>query len=191
MQIARRLFMCFFASTVLFAASGAGAETLPQVMLKTDMGEVVIELYPEKAPKTVSNFLGYVKSGQYKGTIFHRVIQGFMIQTGGFDKAMKQKAVKASVENEANNGLKNEKYTVAMARTAAPHSATSQFFINVNDNASLDYPSFDGWGYCVFGKVIKGQEVVDKIAEVAVGSKAGHENVPLEPVVIQSAALAK
>ncbi|MDF3036175.1 MAG: ppiB1 [Paucimonas sp.] len=191
MQIARRLFMCFFASTVLFAASGAGAETLPQVTLKTDMGEVVIELYPEKAPKTVSNFLGYVKSGQYKGTIFHRVIQGFMIQTGGFDKAMKQKAVKASVENEANNGLKNEKYTVAMARTAAPHSATSQFFINVNDNASLDYPSFDGWGYCVFGKVIKGQEVVDKIAEVAVGSKAGHENVPLEPVVIQSAALAK
>jgi peptidyl-prolyl cis-trans isomerase A (cyclophilin A)/peptidyl-prolyl cis-trans isomerase B (cyclophilin B) len=151
------------------------------------MGEIVLELYPEKAPKSVENFLQYVKNGHYNGTIFHRVIDGFMIQGGGFDKNMKQKPTRAPIENEAKNGLKNEPYTLAMARTSDPHSASAQFFINVKNNSFLDYPGQDGWGYAVFGKVIKGMDVVDKIKLVPT---AGGD-VPTKPVVIESASIIK
>lgn len=170
-----------------FAAS---AET-PKVELKTSMGNIVLELYPDKAPNTVANFLNYVNGGHYAGTIFHRVINGFMIQGGGFDADMKQKPTKAPVENEAKNSLKNEPYTIAMARTAAPHSATAQFFINVSNNTSLNHPGHDGWGYAVFGKVIKGQEVVDKIKAVPTRNSGMHQNVPQNPVVIESASILK
>ena len=145
----------------------------PQVSLKTSMGEIVLELDQEKAPKTVANFLQYVKSGHYKGTIFHRVIDGFMIQGGGMDAKMVTKKTGKPVKNEANNGLLNVPYSVAMARTADPDSATSQFFINVADNTALDYPGRDGFGYTVFGKVVKGQEVVDKIKGVVVDDVRG------------------
>jgi peptidyl-prolyl cis-trans isomerase A (cyclophilin A)/peptidyl-prolyl cis-trans isomerase B (cyclophilin B) len=155
------------------------------------MGEMVLELYPEKAPKTVANFLQYVKSGHYNGTVFHRVIDGFMIQGGGFDKDMKQKPTQAPIENEAKNGLKNEAYSVAMARTSAPHSASAQFFINIKNNSFLDYPGQDGWGYAVFGKVIKGTNVVDKIKAVETTYKGMFQNVPVTPVVIESASVIK
>jgi peptidyl-prolyl cis-trans isomerase A (cyclophilin A)/peptidyl-prolyl cis-trans isomerase B (cyclophilin B) len=188
----RRLIIGLLAALPLAAAtSRAFAEAAPQVSLKTNMGEIVLEVYPDKAPKTVENFLAYVKSGFYKGTIFHRVIDGFMIQGGGFDKNLKQKPTKPPIQNEANNGLKNERYTVAMARTNFPHSATAQFFINVNDNIPLDYPSRDGWGYCVFGKVIKGMEVVDKIKAVETTSHGEYQNVPVNPVIIESASIVK
>ena len=136
------------------------------VLLTTNHGNITIELDAEKAPKTVENFLAYVNSGHYAGTIFHRVIDGFMIQGGGFEPGMKQKPTNEPVENEAKNGLKNSMYTLAMARTSAPHSASAQFFINVNDNSFLDYPGQDGWGYCVFGKVTDGIDVVEKIRAV-------------------------
>ncbi|HYD81530.1 MAG TPA: peptidylprolyl isomerase [Paucimonas sp.] len=196
MQNSRRLLLGLLAAFSLTGMTAAYADDAappagPQVSIKTSMGEIVVELYPDKAPKTVENFLSYVKSGHYKGTIFHRVIDGFMIQGGGFDKGMKQKPTKAPIQNEAQNGLKNERYTVAMARTGAPHSATSQFFINVNDNAFLDYPGRDGWGYCVFGKVVKGIEIVDQIKAVETGDSGMHKNVPLKPVVIESAAVVK
>jgi peptidyl-prolyl cis-trans isomerase A (cyclophilin A) len=167
------------------------AADAPQVSLKTNMGEIVLELDKEKAPKTVANFLQYVKSGHYKGTIFHRVIDGFMIQGGGFDEKMVQKKTSKPVQNEANNGLLNVTYSVAMARTADPHSATSQFFINVADNTPLDYPGRDGFGYTVFGKVVAGQEVVDKIKAAVVDDVRGMQNVPVIPVVIQSASVVK
>ena len=167
------------------------AAEMPRVSLKTNMGEIVLELYPEKAPKSVANFLQYVKNGHYNGTIFHRVIMDFMIQGGGFDKNLQQKPTSAPIENEARNGLKNVSYSIAMARTGDPHSATAQFFINTNNNRPLDYPSQDGWGYAVFGKVIKGTEVVDKIKSVAVGNQGMHQNVPTVPVVIESAAITK
>ncbi|GAB3537460.1 peptidylprolyl isomerase [Noviherbaspirillum agri] len=170
---------------------GAQAADSPQVALKTNMGEIVLELYPEKAPKTVENFLQYVKSGHYNGTIFHRVINDFMIQGGGFDKNMREKPTNPPIENEAKNGLKNDAYTVAMARTAAPHSASAQFFINVKNNSFLDYPSRDGWGYAVFGKVVKGTEVVDKIKKVETTNSGMHQNVPVNPVVIESATISK
>ena len=157
------------------------------VVLHTNQGDIKIELDAEKAPKTVANFLDYVKSGHYNGTIFHRVINGFMIQGGGFEPGMKQKPTNAPVENEAKNGLKNETYTVAMARTADPHSASAQFFINVNDNGFLDYPGQDGWGYCVFGKVVEGTDVVDKIKAVKTTRSGMFADVPTENVVIQSA----
>jgi peptidyl-prolyl cis-trans isomerase A (cyclophilin A)/peptidyl-prolyl cis-trans isomerase B (cyclophilin B) len=173
------------------ATSNAFADAAPQVSIKTNLGEIVLEVYPDKAPKTVENFLAYVKSGFYKGTIFHRVIDGFMIQGGGFDKTMKQKPTRPPIQNEANNGLKNEPYTVAMARTASPHSATAQFFINVNENGFLDYPGRDGWGYCVFGKVIKGTEVVDKIKAVETTNLGINQNVPVNPVIIESASIVK
>ena len=169
----------------------AGAADVNQVMLKTNMGDIVLELYPEKAPKTVANFLQYVKSGHYKDTIFHRVIDNFMIQGGGFDQNMKEKPTKAPIANEANNGLKNETYSVAMARTPDPHSASAQFFITVKNNPFLDYPGRDGWGYAVFGKVIKGADVVDKIKKVETGNNGMHQNVPLKPVVIESASVIK
>ncbi|GLR27700.1 MULTISPECIES: peptidylprolyl isomerase [Limnobacter] len=159
------------------------------VKLKTNFGDITLELNSEKAPVTVANFLEYVNSGFYSNTIFHRVIPGFMIQGGGFEPGMKQKPTKAAIKNEADNGLKNEKYTIAMARTNDPHSATAQFFINVENNEFLNFksPTPQGWGYCVFGKVVEGQDVVDKIAAVRTGSKGFYQDVPTEDVVIQSA----
>jgi cyclophilin family peptidyl-prolyl cis-trans isomerase len=187
-QYSRRYFLTLLAGLTLAGAAGtAAAADAPRVSLKTSMGEIVLELYPEKAPKSVENFLQYVKNGHYNGTIFHRVIDGFMIQGGGFDKNMKQKPTRAPIENEAKNGLKNEPYTVAMARTSDPHSASAQFFINVKNNSFLDYPGQDGWGYAVFGKVVKGMDVVDKIKLVP--TAAG--DVPTKPVVIESASIIK
>ncbi|MGV3741232.1 MAG: peptidylprolyl isomerase [Burkholderiaceae bacterium] len=194
MLFTRRFFLSGVATVLMSGSllSGAfAAEKAPQVSMKTSMGEFVLELYPDRAPKTVANFLNYVKSGHYKGTIFHRVINGFMIQGGGFDKDMNQKPTGAPIENEAKNGLKNEAYTVAMARTMDPHSASAQFFINVKNNSFLDYPGQDGWGYTVFGKVIKGKEVVDKIKAVPAAGKGMHQDVPIQPVVIESASLVK
>jgi cyclophilin family peptidyl-prolyl cis-trans isomerase len=158
----------------------------PTVEIQTNTGKIVIELDAEKAPKTVQNFVQYVNEGFYNGTVFHRVIPDFMIQGGGFTVEMEQKAAPRKVENEGRNGLKNDRGTIAMARTADPHSASSQFFINHRDNASLNYPSPDGAGYTVFGKVTQGMDVVDRIAKVATGNRSMHQNVPLEPVVIQS-----
>lgn len=161
----------------------------PTVEMKTNQGILIIELYPDKAPKTVENFLQYVKDGFYNGTIFHRVIDGFMIQGGGFEAGLKEKDTRPPVENEAKNGLKNEAGTLAMARTSNPHSATAQFFINLVDNTGLDYPRPDGWGYAVFGKVVQGFDVVQKIAKLPTTSKFPHQNVPATPVVIESAKL--
>ena len=155
------------------------------VVLTTTRGKITIELDADKAPKSVENFISYVKSGHYEGTIFHRVIDGFMIQGGGFEPGMKQKSTEDPIENEADNGLTNDRYTIAMARTSDPHSATAQFFINVNDNAFLDYPGQDGWGYAVFGKVISGMETVDKIKAV----ETDRRDKPKANVVIESAAI--
>jgi peptidyl-prolyl cis-trans isomerase B (cyclophilin B) len=159
------------------------------VKLNTNHGTITLELDAEKAPLTVANFLEYVNSGSYNNTIFHRVIDGFMIQGGGFEPGMTQKPTNAQIQNEAANGLKNEAYTVAMARTPDPHSATAQFFINIANNSFLDYtaPTTQGFGYCVFGKVVEGQDVVDKIRKVKTGNKGGHSDVPLEDVIIESA----
>ena len=170
------------------AAQDANA---PKVKLSTSMGDIVVQLDRAKAPKTVDNFLMYVKDKHYDGTIFHRVIDGFMVQGGGFTADMAQKPVRAPIALEAANGLKNDKYTIAMARTNVPDSATAQFFINVKDNAMLNAPQPDGHGYAVFGKVVSGTEVVDKIKAVATGNKGGHQNVPNTPVTIQSATLVK
>jgi peptidyl-prolyl cis-trans isomerase B (cyclophilin B) len=162
----------------------------PQVELHiANHGVITLELDQDKAPKSVANFLNYVKKGHYDRTIFHRVIPGFMVQGGGFEPGMTQKPTDEPIENEANNGLKNNNYTVAMARTNAPHSATAQFFINVADNAFLNHtaPSAQGWGYAVFGKVISGSEVVDKIKGVKTGRKGFHDDVPNEDVVIEKA----
>ena len=163
----------------------------PVVELDTNMGAIVIELNEEKAPKTVENFLNYVKSGHYDGTIFHRIIDGFMIQGGGMDAEMNEKATNAPVENEADNGLKNDKGTIAMARTQDPHSATSQFFINVKDNDFLNHSgkNMQGWGYTVFGKVTSGMDVIDKMRGVPTGRFGMHADVPKEPVVINSATI--
>ena len=157
------------------------------VVLTTNHGKITIELDAEKAPKTVENFLAYVKSGHYDGTIFHRVINGFMIQGGGFEPGMKQKPTEEPIENEAANGLTNDCYTIAMARTNDPHSATAQFFINVKDNDFLNYSGPNNWGYCVFGKVTDGTDVVDAIRKVRTGSKGFHGDVPVEDVVIEKA----
>ncbi len=157
------------------------------VILTTNHGTIKLELDAEKAPKTVANFLNYVQSGHYNGTIFHRVIDGFMIQGGGFEPGMKQKPTNDPIENEAKNGLKNEPYTVAMARTSAPHSASAQFFINVKNNSFLDYPGQDGWGYCVFGKVVEGNDVVDKIKSVKTSRAGMFADVPVEDVIIEKA----
>jgi len=162
---------------------------MTRVKLTTSQGPIVLELDEAKAPVSVENFLKYVDSGHYNGTIFHRVIDGFMIQGGGFSKDMRQKPTQPTIKNESTNGLKNENYTVAMARTGVRDSATSQFFINVKDNAFLDYSgeSPQGWGYAVFGKVVEGQATVDKIKKVATGSAGGHQDVPREAVVIEKA----
>jgi peptidyl-prolyl cis-trans isomerase B (cyclophilin B) len=157
------------------------------VVLTTNHGKIKLELDEAKAPKTVENFLSYVKSGHYNDTIFHRVIDGFMIQGGGFEAGMKQKPTNEPVENEAKNGLKNEPYTIAMARTSDPHSASAQFFINLKNNSFLDYPGQDGWGYCVFGKVTEGTDVVDKIRSVKTTRTGMHSDVPVDDVVIEKA----
>ncbi|MEN9830126.1 MAG: hypothetical protein RLZZ80_494 [Pseudomonadota bacterium] len=159
------------------------------VELHTNKGKIVLTLHAEKAPNTVANFLAYVKSGHFDGTIFHRVINGFMIQGGGFDEDMNQKPTKDPIDNEAANGLKNKAYSIAMARTNDPHSATAQFFINVSDNDFLDFksPSGSGWGYAVFGEVTDGKDVVDAIKSVKTSNKGFHQDVPVEPVVIEKA----
>ena len=159
------------------------------VKLHTNHGVITIELDEAKAPKTAANFVEYVKKGHYDGTIFHRVINGFMVQGGGFEPGMSQKPTGTPIENEANNGLKNDKYTVAMARTGDPHSATAQFFINVANNDFLNHsaPTPQGWGYCVFGKVVEGTEVVDAMKAVKTGRAAGHQDVPSEDLVIERA----
>jgi cyclophilin family peptidyl-prolyl cis-trans isomerase len=172
----------------LFFAGTALAQN-PRVELKTSRGPIVVELYADKAPKTVENFLGYVKAGFYDGTIFHRVIDGFMIQGGGFDRSMKEKPTRGTIQNEAGNRLPNQTGTLAMARRPDPHSASAQFFINLKDNDFLNYrdASPQGYGYAVFGKVVRGMEVVNNIAKASTGTVGPFENVPREPIVIQAA----
>jgi peptidyl-prolyl cis-trans isomerase B (cyclophilin B) len=179
-----RLFVLICALAFSIGALAAN----PMVEIKTNLGSFTLELYPDKAPKTVENFLKYAKSGFYKGTVFHRVIDNFMIQGGGFDKNLREKDTFPPIQNEAGNGLKNETYTIAMARTMNPHSASAQFFINVKNNAFLDHtaPTSRGWGYAVFGKVVKGQEVVTKISKVNTGPRDPlPSDVPLDNVVIE------
>ena len=161
------------------------------ITLKTSMGDIVIELDHEKAPKTCENFEQYARDGHYDGTIFHRVINNFMIQGGGFTPDMMQKETREAIENEAANGLSNVAGSIAMARTMAPHSATAQFFINVKDNDFLDHPGQDGWGYCVFGRVSAGMDVVERIKAVETGNAAGHSDVPVEAVVIEKAEISE
>jgi peptidyl-prolyl cis-trans isomerase B (cyclophilin B) len=180
----QRILALFLGLCLSFGAHAAN----PQIEMKTNLGSFTLELYPDKAPKTVENFLKYVKSGHYKGTVFHRVIANFMIQGGGYDTFLREKEAYHPINNEANNGLKNETYTIAMARTKNPHSAVVQFFINVKDNAFLDYTAstVTGWGYTVFGKVVKGQETVMKISKVKTGVRDPlPSDVPLENVVIE------
>jgi peptidyl-prolyl cis-trans isomerase B (cyclophilin B) len=160
------------------------------IKLTTNHGDILIELDAEKAPQTCANFEQYVRDGHYDGTLFHRVIDGFMIQGGGMDSGFVQKPTRAPIENEAKNGLKNQAGTIAMARTTDPHSASAQFFINVADNGFLDHPGQDGWGYCVFGKVTEGMDVVGKIKGVPTGNRHGHQDVPVEDVVIEKAEVA-
>ena len=160
---------------------------MTSVLLTTNKGNITIELDADKAPKTVANFLDYVNKGHFTNTIFHRVIKDFMIQGGGFEPGMKQKPTDATVENEGKNGLKNDKYTVAMARTSAPHSASAQFFINTKNNDFLNYPGQDGWGYAVFGKVTAGTEVVDELNNVKTSRSGMHSDVPVEPIIIEKA----
>lgn len=170
-------------------SSTQGKKTM--VKLHTNHGTITLQLEAEKAPSTVKNFLDYVNSGFYNNTIFHRVIDGFMIQGGGFEPGMKEKLTKAPIKNEAANGLGNDAYTIAMARTSDPHSATAQFFINVKNNGFLDYPGQDGWGYCVFGKVVEGTEVVDAIRKVPTGFRSGYQDVPEKDVIITKAEVLK
>ena len=197
MHTLKILLLC--SAFVLLAAAGQAAapQTKPApakgdiVRLETSLGDIVVELDSAKAPLSAANFKHYVTSGFYDGTIFHRVIRDFMIQGGGFTPEMKEKRTQAAIRNEANNKLANKKYTIAMARTSDPHSATAQFFINVKDNPFLDHkvPSGNDWGYAVFGKVIQGMEVVDRIVRVKTGNRAGHQDVPLEPVLIIKASM--
>lgn len=178
-------------AATLLLHSTASAQTAPRVKLATSAGDIVLELYPDKAPKTVANFLQYVNERQYEGTIFHRVMDGFMVQGGGFTPDMQQKSTREPIPLEANSGLKNDRGTIAMARTSNPNSATAQFFINVVDNRGLNAPMPDGYGYAVFGKVVAGMDVVDRIRTVATGNKGMHQNVPLTPILINSATLLK
>ncbi len=184
MKLSKIIISCLLAFQVQ-----AFAKKNVTVEIKTTEGTMVLELDAQKAPKTVKNFVSYAKSKFYDGTVFHRVIKGFMVQGGGFtfkNGALDQKTTKKSVKNEAKNGLKNKRGTIAMARTSDPHSATAQFFINHNDNTNLDYPSFDGWGYAVFGKLTKGADVLDKIAAVKTGMNSGMKDVPVKEVKIIS-----
>jgi cyclophilin family peptidyl-prolyl cis-trans isomerase len=182
----KRQLISFLAFALLSALAHAAN---PIVELKTSMGGITLELYPDKAPRTVENFLQYVREGFYNGTIFHRVIDGFMIQGGGFDRAMKQKETRPPIQNEAANGLANEPGTIAMARTAQPHSATAQFFINLVDNRALNYVSPDQYGYCVFGRVTQGFEVAKAIAKLQKTRVGPHADVPQSPIVIESVVL--
>ena len=190
-NITQTLAGCALAAIVTVANAQTAGAAAPQVKLATSLGDIVVQLDPAKAPKTVENFLAYVKDKHYDGTIFHRVIDGFMIQGGGFTPDMVQKPMRPPIPLEATNGLKNDTYTIAMARTNVPDSATAQFFINVKDNAMLNAPQPDGHGYAVFGKVVSGTEVVDKIKGVPTGNKGPFQNVPTTPVVITSATLVK
>jgi peptidyl-prolyl cis-trans isomerase B (cyclophilin B) len=185
---------CLAAGLILGTGPSARAErSHPLVKLETSMGDITLELYPDKAPATVANFLEYVKAGFYNGTIFHRVIDGFMIQGGGMNAQMQEKPTRAPIKNEADNGLKNEPYTIAMARTNNPDSATAQFFINVANNTFLNHTAKTprGWGYAVFGKVVKGQDVVDKIKALPTTTSGPYQNVPQEPVTIIKATVIK
>ena len=173
------------------AAPAAPVVKGPQVAIKTTMGDIVVQLDEERAPKTVANFMQYVKQGFYKGTIFHRVIDGFMIQAGGMNEKFEGRKTNKPVKNESNNGLSNQPYTISMAREDHPDSATSQFFINVADNSGIDFPNYKGSGYTVFGKVVKGQDVVDKIKVVLVDDVKGMQNVPVIPIFIQSVSVLK
>lgn len=183
MRILKQLTAMMLISILSFQAFAAN----PQLLFKTNHGEFLVELYPDKAPKTVENFLAYVESGFYKDTIFHRVINGFMIQGGGFTQDMQEKVTRNPIINESNNGLLNEPGTLAMARTNDPHSATSQFFINLQDNVFLNYqlPQADAIGYCVFGRVLTGMDVVREIAVVPTGNQGMHSNVPTSPIIIE------
>ncbi|MBD7962176.1 MULTISPECIES: peptidylprolyl isomerase [Comamonas] len=194
MTLSRRNLTLTLAGIVLTSTSGlvmAQDAAKPRVKFTTNMGEFVVELDPAKAPKTVENFLQYVADKHYEGTVFHRVIDGFMIQGGGFTADMQQKTNRAPIALEAKNGLKNDRYTIAMARTGNPNSATSQFFINVANNDMLNAPQPDGHGYAVFGKVVQGQAVIDKIRTVPTGNRGMHQNVPTSAITITSAALIK
>lgn len=184
-------FMALAAAADSQAAGDAKTAQNPVVKLETSLGDIYVQLDARKAPMTTANFIQYVKSGHYDGVIFHRVIKDFMIQGGGMGPDMKEKRTAAPIRNEADNGLKNKKYTIAMARTSDPHSASAQFFINTKDNSFLDFKAQtpDGWGYAVFGKVIKGQDVVDSIEKVATGRKGPYDDVPVEPVVINKAVI--
>ena len=175
----------------MVAMPAAQAESAPRVKVQTSQGDFVLELQPDKAPKTVDNFLRYVAEKHYDGTVFHRVIDGFMVQGGGFTANMTQKPTRSPIALEASNGLKNDRGTIAMARTGNPNSATSQFFINVANNDGLNAPQPDGYGYAVFGKVVTGMETIDKIRTVAVGNQGGFQNVPLTPVIINAINLVK
>jgi cyclophilin family peptidyl-prolyl cis-trans isomerase len=181
----KRLFLALLALCFAFPTLAAN----PRVEMKTNQGTIIIELYPDKAPSSVNNFLQYTKDGFYNGTIFHRVMEGFMIQGGGFEPGMKQKEPRPPIQNEARNGLKNIAGAIAMARTNDAHSATSQFFINLVNNDKLDYPSPDGWGYAVFGQVVQGFDVVQKIAKLRTERVGFHRDVPATPVVIESVKL--
>lgn len=185
----RNLIISVLASFILNAA--VHADTVPQVRLHTSMGDIVIALNAEKAPASVTNFLGYVKSGFYDGTIFHRVIDGFMIQGGGFTENFDRKKTETAIRNEADNGLKNVRGSIAMARTSDPHSATSQFFINIADNVNLDHrsPTAGGWGYAVFGRIVKGMDVVDRIRQVPTTVKGPYRDVPVTPILIKQAVI--
>ncbi|MDD0809563.1 peptidylprolyl isomerase [Curvibacter sp. RS43] len=183
----RALIGSVLASALALSTGLAQAQTAPQVKLSTSAGDIVLELYPDKAPKTVENFLQYVKDKHYEGTVFHRVMGNFMIQGGGFTADMNQKATRSPIALETSGGLKNDRGTIAMARTGNPNSATAQFFINVVDNAMLNAPNPDGYGYAVFGKVVSGMDVVDKIKAVPTGNKGPHQNVPQTPVTITAA----
>ena len=181
-----RLLAFLLSLTLGVAMSSASASpTAPRVKLETSLGDIVLQLDAEKAPLTVANFTQYVKDGHYDGVVFHRVIKGFMIQGGGYDEKMKEKSTRASIQNEAKNGLKNVRGSVAMARTSAPHSASAQFFINHGDNSFLDYPGQDGWGYAVFGKVTEGKEVVDAIRAVKTSRAGMFADVPVTDVIIE------
>jgi peptidyl-prolyl cis-trans isomerase A (cyclophilin A) len=194
MTLSRRTLTLSFVSAILASTAGlASAQTTdqPKVKFTTNMGDFVVELDPAKAPKTVENFLQYVADKHYDGTVFHRVIDGFMVQGGGFTADMQQKPVRAPIPLEAKNGLKNDRYTIAMARTGNPNSATSQFYINVANNDMLNAPNPDGHGYAVFGKVVQGQTVIDKIRSVPTSNRGMHQNVPTSAVTITSATLLK
>lgn len=194
MTLSRRTVSLSLASLVLASAStwaSAQSAANPRVKFATSQGEFVVELEPAKAPKTVENFLQYVNDKHYEGTVFHRVIDGFMIQGGGFTADMQQKPTRAPIPLEAKNGLKNDRYTIAMARTSNPNSATSQFYINVANNDMLNAPNPDGHGYAVFGKVVQGQAVIDKIRTVPTGNRGMHQNVPVSAVTITSATVLK